>query len=70
MCFTVTREGVTDKMGLMPRKFYFDAQFFGLPPKIVRPLDPMIRIIMERSMEAMVDAGNKYIFIYLNIFNL
>ena len=46
-------------MGFMPNKFYFDAQFFGLPPKIVYPLDPMIRIIMERSMEAMIDAGNK-----------
>jgi fatty acid synthase len=35
----------------------FDAQFFGVTPKQANFMDPQVRILLEVSYEAMIDAG-------------
>lgn len=35
----------------------FDAHFFGLPLKQANTLEPQIRILLEQSYEAILDAG-------------
>lgn len=35
----------------------FDAIFFNAHPKLANVMDPMLRLFMERSIEAIVDAG-------------
>jgi len=37
----------------------FDAAFFGIHYKQAHAMDPMCRIILEKSYEAIVDSGNK-----------
>jgi len=37
----------------------FDAAFFGVHYKQAHTMDPMCRIILEKSYEAIVDSGNK-----------
>lgn len=36
----------------------FDAAFFGIHYKQAHTMDPMCRIILEKSYEAIVDSGN------------
>ena len=40
---------------------HFDASFFGIPPKQAHVMDPGLRILMEVSYEAILDAGNNEI---------
>nr|QCW07586.1 fatty acid synthase 6 [Blattella germanica] len=35
----------------------FDASYFGVPPKLVNYMDPQLRIILELTYEAILDAG-------------
>lgn len=35
----------------------FDATFFNAHPKLADVMDPMMRLFVERSVEAVVDAG-------------
>lgn len=41
----------------------FDAAFFGVHYKQAHTMDPMCRIILEKSYEAIVDSGNNNFFI-------
>lgn len=38
----------------------FDAAFFGIHYKQAHTMDPMCRIILEKSYEAIVDSGKEY----------
>jgi len=38
----------------------FDAAFFGVHYKQAHTMDPMCRIILEKSYEAIVDSGKKF----------
>lgn len=37
----------------------FDAQFFSVTPKQANYMDPQVRILLEVSFEAMIDAGRR-----------
>lgn len=45
------------RVGQMNKKDRFDAGFFGIHRKHSTSLDVMTRLILERSYEAIVDAG-------------
>jgi fatty acid synthase len=38
----------------------FDAAYFGVPPKHVHMMDPQLRIILELTYEALLDAGELF----------
>lgn len=44
-------------MGQISKKYKFDAGYFGIHHKHSTSLDVMTRLILERSYEAIVDAG-------------
>ncbi|KAH7949721.1 hypothetical protein HPB49_014556 [Dermacentor silvarum] len=49
--------GVPNRMGTIKDLSRFDASFFRVPPKQVQLMDPMLRLLLESSYEAIVDAG-------------
>ncbi|RZF35979.1 hypothetical protein LSTR_LSTR005392 [Laodelphax striatellus] len=49
--------GVPGAVGKVKSKDKFDANFFGIHRKLCECLDPLTRLSMERSYEAIVDAG-------------
>ncbi|XP_075559826.1 fatty acid synthase-like [Dermacentor variabilis] len=49
--------GVPERMGTIKDLSRFDASFFGVPPKQVQLMDPQLRLLLETSYEAIVDAG-------------
>ncbi|KAH7955318.1 hypothetical protein HPB52_000278 [Rhipicephalus sanguineus] len=44
-------------MGTLRAPSRFDAQMFGVNPKQAHLMDPQIRLLLETSYEAIVDAG-------------
>ncbi|KAH7949982.1 hypothetical protein HPB49_017944 [Dermacentor silvarum] len=44
-------------MGTIKDLSRFDAQFFGVPPRQANVMDPQLRLLLETSYEAIVDAG-------------
>ncbi|KAK8766018.1 hypothetical protein V5799_007199 [Amblyomma americanum] len=49
--------GLPERMGKIRDLSLFDAEFFGVPPKQAHRMDPQMRLLLETSYEAMVDAG-------------
>ncbi|VVC46315.1 Hypothetical protein CINCED_3A018656 [Cinara cedri] len=49
--------GAVTKIGVMKNLTKFDSIFFNLNPKISERLDPQIRLMLECTYEAFVDAG-------------
>ncbi|XP_070380763.1 fatty acid synthase-like [Dermacentor albipictus] len=49
--------GVPERMGTIKDLSRFDASFFGVPPKQVQLMDPQLRLLLETSYEAIIDAG-------------
>ena len=49
--------GLPARNGKLKEIDKFDASFFGIAPKQVDSLDPQIRLLLEVSYEAIVDAG-------------
>lgn len=45
----------------------FDAAFFGVHYKQAHIMDPMCRIILEKSYEAIVDSSNNLILMLFNV---
>lgn len=45
-------------IGKIPNAAKFDASYFGLSPDYVDFMDPLGRILLEKSYEAIIDAGN------------
>lgn len=56
MFIGVCGEAVT-KIGTVNGLWKFDSTFFGVHPKLADRLDPQIRIMLESTYEAFVDAG-------------
>lgn len=44
-------------IGKIPQINHFDTSFFGIHPEQCQFMDPMHRSTMERTFEALVDAG-------------
>lgn len=49
--------GAVSKIGTMKNLTKFDSTFFNVHPKLAERLDPQIRIMLESTYEAFVDAG-------------
>lgn len=49
--------GVPRRSGKLKDLSKFDAAFFGVHPKQAHTMDPQLRLMMEVSYEAIVDAG-------------
>jgi fatty acid synthase, animal type len=45
----------------------FDAAFFGVHYKQAHSMDPMCRVLLEKSYEAIVDAGESPLIIYTRV---
>lgn len=48
--------GVSNKVGTVPTEF-FDNSYFGIHRQQCTFMDPMQRLILERTFEALIDAG-------------
>ncbi|XP_040073628.1 fatty acid synthase-like [Ixodes scapularis] len=49
--------GLPERSGKIRDLSQFDAQFFGVHPKQAHVMDPQLRLFLETSYEAIVDAG-------------
>lgn len=49
--------GLPERHGKIRDLSHFDAQFFGVHPKQAHVMDPQLRLFLETSYEAIVDAG-------------
>lgn len=49
---------IPQRTGKLNQVNKFDAAFFGIHYKQAHTMDPMCRIILEKSYEAIVDSGN------------
>ncbi|XP_077526205.1 fatty acid synthase-like [Haemaphysalis longicornis] len=49
--------GLPGRMGTIRDLSKFDAQFFGVHPRQAHVMDPQLRLLLETSYEAIVDAG-------------
>ncbi len=51
-------------MGKLTEINKFDATFFGVPWDKAESMDPQGRLLMEKTYEAIVDAGITFIYTY------
>ncbi|XP_029849141.2 fatty acid synthase [Ixodes scapularis] len=49
--------GLPERSGKIQDLSQFDAQFFGVHPKLAHVMDPQLRLLLETSYEAILDAG-------------
>lgn len=49
--------GAIDGTGKLKSIDKFDAMFFSTHPKLAENMDPLTRIVLETSIEAIIDAG-------------
>ncbi|KAH8039304.1 hypothetical protein HPB51_005550 [Rhipicephalus microplus] len=49
--------GIPERMGTIRDLSRFDAQMFGVNPKQAHLMDPQVRLLLETSYEAIMDAG-------------
>jgi fatty acid synthase len=52
--------GIPEGFGTLLEIDKFDSQFFGISPVEGRRMDPQLRMALEVSYEAMVDAGMEF----------
>jgi fatty acid synthase len=55
--FSVDHHKLPKRAGKVPNITKFDASFFGINYKQAHTMDPLCRLLMERTYEAIVDAG-------------
>ena len=56
---------IPKELGLLKEIDKFDASFFGVPPKQAHAMDPILRMLLEVTFEAIIDAGkvcNNFLF--------
>lgn len=51
-------KGVSNKIGVIEGIDLFDTAFFGIHRNQASYMDPMQRLVLERTFEALIDAGN------------
>ncbi|XP_050542991.1 fatty acid synthase-like [Daktulosphaira vitifoliae] len=49
--------GTVTKIGVIKNLSKFDSTFFGVHPKLADRMDPQVRILLESTYEAFIDAG-------------
>jgi len=49
--------GLPERMGKLKDLVHFDATFFGVHAKQAHVMDPQLRILLELTHEALIDAG-------------
>ncbi|KAH9365947.1 hypothetical protein HPB48_022214 [Haemaphysalis longicornis] len=49
--------GIPKRVGKIRDLRKFDAQFFGVLPRQAEVMDPQLRLLLETSYEAIIDAG-------------
>ena len=52
--------GLPRRCGKIKDLTKFDASFFGVHPKLANVMDPQLRILLEVTYEALVDAGGPF----------
>jgi fatty acid synthase len=57
--------GLPERSGKLKDLTKFDASYFGVHPKQAHAMDPQLRLLLEVTHEAIVDAG-KCIFLMMN----
>lgn len=57
VCWSSDELGAAAGTGKIQTLDDFDATFFNAHPKLADAMDPMMRIFVERSVEAIIDAG-------------
>jgi len=55
--FSTKKYGLPSRFGKIKDLNSFDASFFGVNPKQAHVMDPQIRILLELTYEAIIDAG-------------
>ncbi|KAF0753497.1 fatty acid synthase-like, partial [Aphis craccivora] len=55
--WTIEHPEIPQRTGKLNQINKFDAAFFGIHYKQAHAMDPMCRIILEKSYEAIVDSG-------------
>ena len=58
--FSLGLHGLPKRSGKLKDISKFDATFFGVHPKQANGMDPQLRMLLEVTYEAIVDAGKKY----------
>ena len=48
---------MSNRMGRIPDFHLFDGDYFGIMGQMVEMLDPQVRLIIEATHEAIIDAG-------------
>ena len=57
-CFCLGLHGLPHRNGKLKNLDKFDASFFGVAPKQADNMDPQLRMLLEVTHEAIVDAGS------------
>lgn len=55
--FSPQSYGLPRRSGVLKDVESFDASFFNIPPKQANKVDPQIRLLLEVTYEAIIDAG-------------
>lgn len=63
-CFLSDDPDVVAGIGKLKHFDRFDATFFSVHPNLCHVMDPMTRIVLERSIEAIIDAGLSPVDLY------
>ena len=58
--FSLGLHGLPKRSGKLKDISKFDATFFGVHPKQANGMDPQLRMLLEVTYEAIVDAGKKH----------
>jgi len=53
--------GIPKRFGKLKDLTKFDASFFGVHPKQANGMDPQLRILLEVTYEALLDAGKQFV---------
>jgi hypothetical protein len=57
--FCIDHPKLPKRIGKLPNVTKFDASFFGINYKQAHIMDPLCRLLLERTYEAIVDAGQQ-----------
>jgi acyl transferase domain-containing protein len=58
--FCLEHHKLPKRAGKVPSVTKFDASFFGVNYKQAHTMDPLCRLLLERTYEAIVDAGQQF----------
>jgi fatty acid synthase len=62
--FCTDHPEIPARTGKVPNINKFDASFFGVHYKQAQTMDPQCRTLLERTYEAIVDAGQQFCMLF------